>query len=367
MELMKLQVGAKLSGSGILLGLALLPGSLSHAAMLRETYRGARAQAMGNAYVGLADDEQAVWYNPAGLAGNQKYEFHYLTEDLTISTDTLGSYSAISAIRSPSGDVLNSFMGMNIYAQTQTNATLVMPNFGFSVLFDGQTALQEQNKAFPDIGFGYQTTSGFQAAYAFSTAGKGRRQKERGEWRFGVAAKMLFRRGGYRRIPIIDLVSISKETIKELIGPWGTGYGIDLGMQYVKPIHKGLKFSAGMALTDIGATNFGNGPDPIPQNLSAGVAATYELGIGQLITTYDWRHITDATDWRKKSHLGAELALPMLSLYGGVNQTYLTYGAGFDVWVIKVTALTYGEENGSFIGQNPERRYSLRLDFKFAL
>ncbi|MBC7690332.1 MAG: hypothetical protein H7222_01060 [Methylotenera sp.] len=343
----------------------MLSSFTASAGMLRETFRGARAMAMGNAYVGLADDEQAVWYNPAGLGGNRKTEFHYIVSDLSISTDTIGSVSAISKIKNPTGDSLNSLMGQNIYGQEQLSSTLIMPNFGMGLLIDGQVALKEKNRAFPSINLGYQTTSGVQLAYGFSTGGMSRRPT--GEWRFGIGAKMLIRRGGYHDIPIVDLVSFDKSVLSKITGNFGTGYGVDLGTQYVRPLNKRLKVSGGVALTDVGGTSFGAGPDPIPQNLSAGGAAEYTLGLSKLICTYDWRHITDATDWRKKSHLGAELALPLLSLYGGVDQTYITYGASFDIWIIKVTGVSYAEENGSFIGQNPERRYTLRLDLKFTL
>ena len=43
---------------------------------------GARAQAMGNAFIGIADDYSATYWNPAGLAKMQKSEltgdFNYL-------------------------------------------------------------------------------------------------------------------------------------------------------------------------------------------------------------------------------------------------------------------------------------------------
>src|SRR4051812_2175408 len=54
---------------------------------LKELFRGARATAMGGAFVSVADDEQAVFYNPAGLANIQASTFHFVSASLEASTD----------------------------------------------------------------------------------------------------------------------------------------------------------------------------------------------------------------------------------------------------------------------------------------
>ena len=42
-------------------------GILASAAALDNTHMGSKANAMGKAFTGLADDPSAVFYNPAGL------------------------------------------------------------------------------------------------------------------------------------------------------------------------------------------------------------------------------------------------------------------------------------------------------------
>ena len=39
------------------------------------SYPGTRAKAMGGAFCGIADDASAVWYNPAGIAGDDSFDF----------------------------------------------------------------------------------------------------------------------------------------------------------------------------------------------------------------------------------------------------------------------------------------------------
>ena len=336
---------------------------------LHQLYRGARTEAMGGAYTALADDEQAIFLNPAGLAGIEHLQFNYLITDFTVSSDIISTAAqASSAFSKLSGNSLNLIMGKNIYAQVQLAPTLVGPGFGFSVLADQQVALRSENKALPQITFGYQTTDGFQLAYGTSI-GKGKRGffGDKVELRLGAAAKMLFRRGGYRRLSPLTLFQLSPSKAQGLIGPWGKGYGLDLGSQLVYRANKRLNFYAGLAMTDVGDTCFGDGPDPIKSVLSGGFAARYDLGVIHIKTIYDQRHILQVTDWRKKNHFGVELGLPMLSIYGGINGVYPTYGVSFDIWVLSLTAASYVEEQGSFVYQDPEHRWMTRLAFKFEL
>jgi hypothetical protein len=57
----------------------------------------------------------------------------------------------------------------------------------------------------------------------------------------------------------------------------------------------------------------------------------------------------------------------MLSIYGGIHQVFFTYGVGFDAWIFRVTALSYAQELGTYVRQDPNRRYMLKFDLKFAL
>lgn len=339
--------------------------NVSVAGELRELYRGARAQAMGGAFVGLADDEQAIFLNPAGLAGNKKFSLNYVALDLVTSADVLTSYQdGLNAFKNLSGDSLNVIIGKNIYAQAQMAPSLLMPNLGIALLVDGQAALLAQNKALPQITIGYQTTNGFQVAYGM-TVGRGFRQ--RGDLRVGAAAKLLYRRGGYNLIPMMDLVTISQDTLSAMTGGFSRGMGLDFGSQYIHHFSNRLDVSLGLAFTDVGDTAFGPLADTIKSNLTAGLAVKYALRISQLVFTYDYRHILDQTDWRKKSHLGIELGLPFISLYGGINQVSLTYGAMMDLWWFRITTLTYVEELGSFVHQDSMRRWVLKLGMKFNL
>jgi hypothetical protein len=336
----------------------------ARAGELREYYRGTRAEAMGNAFTAIADDEEAIFLNPAGLAGVDGFRFNYAALDLATNWETVTSYASVSdAFKSLDGDSFNSILGKDVYAQAQFTPSIVMPNFGIALLVDQQVALSTENAALPQVNFGFQTTDGVQAAYGVSLM----RGRHRGQdFRIGIGGKILWRRGGYRQLPMMTLVSADIDAMKQAVGGFGgPAYGVDFGSQYIRKLSHNLTLSGALVYTDIGDTNFGNGPSPIKGNLSVGVAAKFGYHNAHLTLSAEQRHLLEETDWRKKTHVGMELALPMISLYGGINQVYLTYGASFDVWIMRITAASYAEELGSYVHQNAPRRYVIKIDLKF--
>ena len=348
----------------LLIGVVLQGVPCAWAGELRPLYRGARAMAMGNAFTAVADDEQAVWTNPAGLAGNQKYSLYWWVSDVSLSRDVIGAYTnnTITNTSKLSGDTLNSTMGLNFYGQGQFSPTLLMGPLGVGLIADDQISVVSANRALPQIELGYQQTMGIQVAYGY-TLGRKRPNSKGNELRMGVAGKMLWRRGGYNIVPLTDILGVSRDTLSQLSGNYTRGYGADLGFQGVRRVNKRWELFAGLAYTDIGGTSFANAETShrIEQNLKTGLAAKYHYGPSHILMSFDYQYLNAVTDWRKKTHLGLEVKIPVFSAFLGVNQVYLTYGGSFDIWIMKVTAASYKEELGSYVYQKPERRYVLRV------
>jgi hypothetical protein len=204
-----------------------------------------------------------------------------------------------------------------------------------------------------------------QLTYGFEV---GRKNRRKFQLKLGAAAKMLWRRGGYRLLPTSAMLNPSAEQLTSRIGNFGKGYGFDLGSLAVFELRKNLKLQGALVATDIGDTSFGDGPQPVGMNLAAGMALRYFLKkAGSLSLLYELRHLTQSASIRRKQHLGAELALPVLKLYAGYNQAFLTYGAAVDIFLFRLTAASTTEELGSQVYQNPQTRWLLRLDWKLAL
>lgn len=349
---------------GVLLGIALVSEPGARAQEFRDLYRSARALAMGGASVAVTEDEEAVFLNPAGVAGNRKHTFHYGVADVAASWDLITSYQqGLTAFQNVTPETLSVLIGKNVYGAAQITPTLLMPNFGLAVVVDGQVAFYGKNLALPQLTMGYQVTNGIQLAYGVSLT-RGFRKK--GDLRLGVGGKILWRRGGYHLLPMLTLLNISTHTLSQVTGNFGQGYGLDLGAQYTyRP--GSFSFGLGAAFTNIGDVSFGTQPEALRGNLSVGGFVAYSLKKTKITLAYDYRNILQDTDWRKKNHVGLEIALPFVSLYGGINQVYATYGAAFDAWLFRVTAVSYEDDLGSFVHLDPVRKYVVKVALKFDL
>ena len=72
-------------------------GGSTLAEELRWTHFGVRPLGMGNAFVGQADDFNALYYNPAGLAWLKTWTFEVLALRGEVSANTTNAISDISS------------------------------------------------------------------------------------------------------------------------------------------------------------------------------------------------------------------------------------------------------------------------------
>jgi hypothetical protein len=257
-------------------------------------------------------------------------------------------------------------MGQNIGFQGSVGPTIVGPYFGLGLIGDAQGGIYAKNQALPDITIGYQTTTGVQLGIGIPLTHT--RKSDEG-LRAGFALKMLMRRGGYKDIPVSDVLSLSQAKFKEMLGGYESGYGVDLGLQYVKRFQKNMKVGLGLAYTDIGNTSFGGKADPIYSNLTFGSSVSYALTeFLDFSANWDIQHLTDTRgDMRKKVHYGGEMHLAFMRFWIGINQVSLSYGAGVNLWLAEISAVTYGEELGTFAHQDTERRWLVETVFRLGL
>lgn len=358
-----------IAAGALVLGMA----SAARADNIHEVYRGTRALGFGGAFAAVADDEQAIFYNPAGLAGVKQLGLQFASIDLEASVGNLLSLSSdLNSLQNLSGSTINSFIGKNVYGRAQFVPSIVMPNFGFALLSDGQVAMIARNQALPEVTVGYQMTNGVQFAYGTSLLGRkaAKRTATSGgnDFRVGFAGKILWRRGGYRKLSTIQLLNASADTLTSIAGNYSMGYGGDVGLQWLRQVGKGLGVSAGLVWTDIGKFAFPEGGDPVSSNLSFGVASKFAVGqLSSVTFAMDYRQLLSDEEWKKKLHFGFELSIPVIKLYAGFNQLALTYGFATDLWLFRFTAISTAEEFGTLVGQDRVRTYALKLALKIGL
>ncbi len=328
-----------------------------------------RTLSMGGAGVGLADDEYALFHNPAGLAGMEKRRFRAMSVGIEASMDT---YSSLGTTKSVFSNFqlanMNQLMGKDIIARTSATTMVNLPHFSLAYIADGQASMNQFNQANPTFRLGDMITHGIQTGMGWNLS-KSKKGPE--EMRVGVAAKVLWRRGGYYDISTAGFLSASsqgRQYINNLVGSYGMGFGADVGAQYMKHIDNKTHVSFGTSITDIGNTKFSDThAQTIPMNVSLGVAFQKELEMLKLKFAADLQNLTQETSFVNRTHFGGAISLPMFDFNYGLYQMNLTYGFAFDLWVVRVSALTYAEELGLYYHQNQSRRYMLQVDFSLPI
>lgn len=349
-----------------------LIATAAHAIELQEFYRGVRAMGMGNAFTAIADDADAVFYNPAGLAHNRRIRFHLFNPKLEASKD------GIQTVRSAAGNAssldaaaISSFFGKNIYASASVFPSIQVPGFVMGYYYGAQLHFVSRNVAMPRVEARYTLDRGVITGFGHEFRGVSRRHYARA----GVSLKWLSRQGYEGVIPFSKLATANQVYLKSLIGDSATGWGVDFGFQYEIPITRNNEIILAAAWHDIGDTSFGNSlkrnpPPSIRNNLAAGGALVHRIGrfAGQTADikfTAEGRHLAQKNvDPRLRTHIGAELTVGDLSVQGGLNQSSLGGGVALDLYFLKVSAVTYGVDNQSYAFMDRERRYMIQLDLK---
>jgi outer membrane protein OmpA-like peptidoglycan-associated protein len=279
--------------------------SSNHAAPYLRMGVGARALGMGGAFVGVADDVTAGYWNPGGLPW-------------TWGTQVTGMYSAAM-------DVDRDYNYVGFSRKSHWGA------YGLSLIAAGLDDIEQRDAAGDFVK----------------------------DFNFNDLAIMLHLAKGYD----IFSVGITGKYLRESVGAdvegddSVNGWSIDVGA--------GLMLAewarVGVAVQDL-ASDLGSqdGVDDIPANLRAGVAASPVMG---LVTAFDvekTRHEDDV-----KIHFGAEYSIPLnedlgAALRMGADDGDFAAGVGFRVNLLEID-YAYVNEPQDFLNEN--HRISATLKF----
>ncbi len=354
--------------SGYILLFLLLPG-ITSARLLRPGYQGLRMLGMGDANIGLADDSNAVWYNPAGLA--KRKGFHFNLIDLSTAADSLDTLDRLYAavFRDQTSSLLR---GDTQFTRLSTFPSVHLPNFTFGLYQLGNVFADIGNlnslDAFVDIfsvsdsglimGFGVPLMK-------FISIGVSGRIFQRSAIDLYMTGTDLLERTGTDRSEFLEAVFDSVKGSSGLGWAMAANAGVLIEVP-TKPNDPQIQLGA--TAEDIGMTSFhqyGRTPTPpaVPMSYHAGMGIKFPMKKkGWFNVALDVRDILGYRPWVKMGRLGLEFKHNRFGLRVGVMDGYPTYGASLEMFPhTRIHLASYAYELGEDYWTRSYRVYALQF------
>ena len=363
---------------------------------LRRPVQGVRNLGMGNTGIALSFDENALFYNPAGLASVDSIlvGFPFLME---ISDDSISIISEIAKLSgdSTTADVVALLMGKRVHFRSLTDLNMILP-FGELMTFGAASGLETQfdfgvrNPVSVEIDFGFRLDRIQNFGFAMPVA--------RGRWLLGAGVETIERCD----IPLKTATFGDVLGSSNISNSFGSCKLTDLkraqtynfGFQQRLETASALKMTWGMTAHNLGGLKFNrsdNETTPEDQNTEYSLGFSWQPSWGpvRLLYALDIRDLTlehaddtycrttSGTDclW-KRLHIGTEIGIfpidsgaSAFAVRAGFNQGYFTYGFELNPFIffrgLNIQYAVYKTETGSQIGDRPDKRKVFQLNFGF--
>lgn len=359
--------------------LSAISSQFASADELKWTHYGVRPLAMGNAFVAVANDYNALFYNPAGLARLESWSMEIINPTVGVSANTIATVSDVMKLTNGASessgktsvqtaiDTFEVLSGKPQYINLGLTPHLVFPGFGFAIGLDigGTMTLHRQISA--DLDLGVDVIIPF--TYAKSML--------EDRLSLGATVKAVGTSGVDREFSLADVTAFTKNdgtdsSQKKLtdyvVG--GRGVGADIGLLFT-PV-KTMEPTLGISIMDIGGTPYQPVDDtlgtPKPRDPTVNTGVSFKpvtSGNMYLLTSLDVHAINQPIHYSKKVNVGTELGLgKMLKLQAGLHQGELSGGVQLDAWLLILRFATYAEQLGATAGEDKlhaDRRYVAQL------
>jgi hypothetical protein len=340
----------------------LLASSTAFAVDFEDQYSSIRAQGMGGAYTAVVNDADALFINPAGLAGQTRFAWEIV--DLNLGADGYENAQTLQDIvsggQSNMAANIQKLYGKRVWFGGHGKTSILIPNFAMSAFADTGAGVSVSNPANTEMNMNYFFDYGFAAGGGFELIPD--------FMKLGIAARRFNRTGTNLPIGAATLANLDVAALQNELKRRGTGYAADLGVNFTLP--GPLAPTLSTVYRNAGVTTFSHeegagAPPPIEPEFIVGASMKFKSALLDITPAVDYRYANlNDIQLGKKLHMGVEVAGPFLALRAGLNQGYWTAGAGFDLWLIHIDAATYGVELGAYPGQQEDRRYMANFTFQ---
>ncbi len=344
------------------------------ATLVRVPFEGVRPTGMGNAFIGISDDANALFYNPAGLANVTGTHFNLV--DIKLGADNGDTFTRVQ--KAMSGDYAQLLHDSTEFINLGIMPTLTLPYFSISVYDNGQGFFDVRNletqdatvdvDSANDLGLivGGALPLGENASFGISVRGIERTAIDAHLTAQDVLGEVP---GGQAS----DIRTALTSRLKKMAGT-GWGVGLNVGAMYRVPMagKSAPRWTLAATVEDVGNTSFhglggSSAPPPLRQSYNLGTALKYPLGPrSEVNIALDLRDEFQGLPFVKTLHFGAEFRHKVFGVRAGIYQGYPT--AGFSLEFPPHTRLhvsTYEVELGDTGWQRGQRWYLLQLVIGF--
>jgi hypothetical protein len=342
-----------------------LIGVTTHADGIHPTLFGIRPLGMGNAHVAVANDRNALYYNPAGLTslkrtgvsglglyGGIDNEFLDVVRFVQDNEDRFTDFETIDAEFYES---LAPYDDKWVAADGSAYVDVTRPNFGLGVYSTGFVQFKMNRGVYEPRVHG--------TIYNDIVTVLAGAMPLRSGLRVGGALKGIWRRQTTEVLTARDLEDFSPSTMLDDLESAEPGFGMDLG---VHGRQDGSPLAVGAVLRDapgiVGGESIGSAFD-----LGAAWNVIDREGglLRGVVVAADVRDGFADDAFGKKLHFGAEARIPGLALRTGLNQGYPTFGASVMVPVLSLNYAFYGRELGEFPGAESQFLHAVEARIGF--
>ena len=387
------------SAAVLLALLAIWAGPARAAREVRRHFPFIRPLLMGDAYVAVADEASAVFYNPAALALGQDNAYEAFNPQIIVNSlvDALLTNPDQVAAQYQNLDAatFQSLLGTRLYSQIDLRMpfiTLARKNlaFGLGIEFLANAEVMG-NPVIPSLHLEFHAD-----AIAFVTMAT--QVTER--MAVGITPKAIYRKGLDRVFTFGELFAAgatadisSNPDFIALTDKSYLEYGLDLGLVYRLPFWPGWQPRIGVSMLNVGSYTsekglggvvFGQRPTPYDPPLGGELQQLNSIGFAvsptyfgmRLTLAFDLVDVTQTvlpgSDWLKRTRLGGEIGVgvrddgsSLFSLLGGLNGTHASFGMLSRIWFMEVGLGSYEVELGENAGDHAERFTVLLFGFRF--
>ena len=347
------------------------------------TMRSPKALLMGDAYTAVNDDEYTLFYNPASLARHKSDLTLYPFSAQLSGTNVLSDMSRFSDFPSTPVGAADVLMDYPVHASAGIAPGFKLFNFGISFIANESYDALLRNNTHPMLDLDLRSDKGLVMGIGIPL-GPSRLTKKSmsgSQTSLGLSTKYIERTG------VKDTLALAGPTVVDALGQSelnkllqslgrvkGIGWGFDAGLEHVAR-QGNTQYVIGLSALDITGTEYRvvNNPDHLKvantrDQVNLGLAAGQDFSMFHYIISADIRGLNEQMDFGKRTRFGAQVGIPGVTLMGGLNSGYYSYGAQLDLAFMKLTAGFYDVELGSNYKQTKSRRFILYLslfDFSF--